>query len=293
MRHLTRRLFGKLFCCCHRKDSPNKFNVEICFNRIFPIVNFLMRRVLGRFLYIKVYCILAFVLFVSVAIVIPYESLYKPFWVMIPLCFFAVYIAGNLLFHFNKACRVGPGSPKKSDLLPRCFICNNHKPVNAHHCSICGICVAFTTNKMFCDSDILAKELPWFEFICGHGPSTLVSIIFAAYLLCLIVFVMIGGFFYWNFVLISFGDTYLGVIINAPTLKGLVNMFFFPCRNEHFHENWRRFLGLDVGNRTFIRHILLPSSHDASGYFEWTGRVRDDYNNKLCGEKKETPITIV
>ena len=70
-------------------------------------------------------------------------------------------------------------------------------------------------------------------------------------------------------------------------------MFFFPCRNEHFHENWRRFLGLDVGNRTFIRHILLPSSHDASGYFEWTGCVRDDYNNKLCGEKKETPITIV
>ncbi|CAK5078305.1 unnamed protein product [Meloidogyne enterolobii] len=343
MRHLPRRLFGKLFCCCHRKDSPNKFNLEICFNRIFPIVNFLMRRFLGRFLYVKVYCILAFVLFVSVAIVIPYESLYKPFWVMIPLCFFAVYIAGNLLFHFNKACRVGPGSPKKSDLLPRCFICNNHKPVNAHHCSICGICVlnmdhhciwlnqcvgacnhryflqfigftalgcgtfvlaasntfyynywkAFTTNKMFCDSDVLAKELPWFEFICGHGPSTLVSIIFAAYLLCLIVFVMIGGFFYWNFVLISFGDTYLGVIINAPTLKGLVNMFFFPCRNEHFHENWRRFLGLDVGNRTFIRHILLPSSHDASGYFEWTGRVRDDYNNKLCGEKKETPITIV
>jgi len=81
-----------------------------------------------KFLYIKVYCILAFVLFVSVAIVIPYESLYKPFWVMIPLCFFAVYIAGNLLFHFNKACRVGPGSPKKvffCKLFKKIFFKNN------------------------------------------------------------------------------------------------------------------------------------------------------------------------
>ena len=75
----------------------------------------------------------------------------------------------------------------------------------------------------------------------------------------------------------------------------------FPCRNEHFHENWRRFLGLDVENRTFIRHILLPSSHDASNYFEWTGRVRNDYNkiefSNRSKEKdrlqKETPILLV
>ena len=128
MRHLARRLFGKLFFCC-RSGSSNKINIEGIFNRIFPIVNFLMRRVLGRvcffcnflklifsflkILYIKVYCILAFILFVSITIVIPYESLYKPIWVMIPLCLFAVYIAANLLFHFNKACRVGPGSPSK------------------------------------------------------------------------------------------------------------------------------------------------------------------------------------
>ena len=80
---------------------------------------------------------------------------------------------------------------------------------------------------MFCDSDILAKELPWFEFVCGRGPSTLVSVVFAAYLLCVIVFLMIGGFFYWNFVLISFGDTYLGIIVSLENLYFNLIVFFF------------------------------------------------------------------
>jgi hypothetical protein len=52
-------------------------------------------------------------LLVAGTIVIPFESLHKPEWIICLLILTAIYITINLFYHYYKACRVGPGSPKK------------------------------------------------------------------------------------------------------------------------------------------------------------------------------------
>uniref|UniRef100_A0A914H0S6 Palmitoyltransferase n=1 Tax=Globodera rostochiensis TaxID=31243 RepID=A0A914H0S6_GLORO len=308
-----RRIRTVFFCwrlcaCCR---AVRCCDAEALFERIFPFVDFMMRRVIGRFLFFLLYILLLFILLVTVTIVIPYEALYKPPWALSLLILFAVYLTVNIFFHFHKACGVKPGSPAKSDRHPLCYTCQNHKPLNAHHCSICNICVlnmdhhciwinqcvgadnhryffqflAFVTvgcltfvfaafktfyynywraftNRMFCDSDRLAEHLPWFDFVCARGPHLVISSVFFTYLLCAIVFLLVGSLLYWNFVLISCGETYLGILLQSASFGRIWRMLLYPHRQPRFRENWRFFLGLQRNNgRTFWRHILLPSSH--------------------------------
>lgn len=310
---------------------------KLDFERLFPVIDFLIRKVIGRFLFLLVFTLLLFVLLVTGAIVVPYESLHKPACVIYALILFAVYITVNLFFHYYQACTVTPGTPPKSNALPQCRICGNHKPPNAHHCSICNICVlnmdhhciwinqcvgaknhryflqfvvfitigcgtfvlaasntfyynywrAFGHNQMFCDSELLASQLPWFGLLCDNGPSLIISTVFFTYLLCVIVFFLVGALFYWNFVLISCGETYLGVLIQPISCGRLARMVLFPCWHSHFQTNWRRFLGLD-GKHTVVRHILFPSVHEANAYWEWDG-YQEQHNEE---REKLIPTTV-
>ncbi|KAL3092378.1 hypothetical protein niasHS_007587 [Heterodera schachtii] len=326
---------SSLFFCCRRFCL--RCDADECFERIFPLVDFMIRKVLGRFLFILLYLLLLFILLVTVTIVIPYESLHKPQWSLFLLILFAVYLVVNLFFHFNKACRVKPGSPAKSDKHPLCYICQNYKPMNAHHCSICNICVlnmdhhciwinqcvgadnhryffqflvfvtvgcltfvfaAFNTfyynywraftNKMFCDSNTLADFLPWFDFLCTRGPHFIISSVFFTYLLCIIVFLLVGSLLYWNFVLISCGETYLGILLQSGGFGRIWHMLLFPHRHPRFRENWRSFLGLQRNSRRSLwRHILLPSSH-ATPYSLNAASAFDEEQQRLVTVKTDT-----
>ncbi|KAI6216101.1 Palmitoyltransferase [Aphelenchoides besseyi] len=104
-------------------------------------LDFFIRRILGKILVVFVYGLLTFFTFMIVTIVLPFETLHKPKWMIYVLCVMAVYFILNIMFYYYKSCRTPPGSPKKRSGVPFCYRCQNYKPINAHHCSICQICV--------------------------------------------------------------------------------------------------------------------------------------------------------
>lgn len=53
----------------------------------------------------------------------------------------------------------------------------------------------------------------------------------------------------------------------------MLSLIMFPYSNPNFNENWKSFLGLNK-NRSFLRHILLPSAHQA--YISNDPRINGD-----------------
>ncbi|KAI1725647.1 DHHC palmitoyltransferase domain-containing protein [Ditylenchus destructor] len=119
------------------------------------------------------------------------------------------------------------------------------------------------TNQMFCASDL--TYLPWYEKFCDNGGEFIVSSVFFSYFLCVLVFIFVGGLCYWNFVLISSGQTYVGVLKRGIEKHAFIQLIFCPLRNTGFTNHWKRFLGLNQ-SITIVRHILLPSAHRAYAY---------------------------
>lgn len=60
-----------------------------------------------------IYAILSFMIFVIFAIVLPFESLHKPMWVIYVLLAFAVYLVVNIVYHYRKASTTPPGRPPR------------------------------------------------------------------------------------------------------------------------------------------------------------------------------------
>jgi len=141
MRCCFRRKFPILrclkFCNCYTINIPLPINSYI----MLQALHFFAKHVIGKILFVVVFSLLAFNIFVAITIVVPYELLHKPPWAMAIVVLLAIYFCINIYFHYFMACFTNPGSPAKNESLPRCNFCQNHKPMRAHHCSICNICV--------------------------------------------------------------------------------------------------------------------------------------------------------
>ncbi|KAH7728086.1 Protein DHHC-9 [Aphelenchoides avenae] len=278
---------------------------------LFYYLDLIFRKFLGRFLVVFIYAILSFMIFVIFAIVIPFESLHKPTWVIVLLIVFAAYLVINIVYHYRKASMTPPGRPPRSTEPPICFRCQNTKPPGTHHCGICDTCVVdmdhhcvwinqcvgarnhrhflqfigfltlgcftFVTagyptlyynyvkpsaETVFCQADIDAW--PWRDYLCSDGGEFVMACIFFCYFLCAIVFFLVGGLFWWNVVLISTGKTYIDFLQGEKT-RNFIWRIVWPMANQNFSLHWKRFLGLSR-NRTFVRHILLPSAHISGRY---------------------------
>ncbi|CAD5216096.1 unnamed protein product [Bursaphelenchus okinawaensis] len=101
--------------------------------------------------------------------------------------------------------------------------------------------------------------LSWKESFCRNGQEFVMTSVFFAYCLAGVVFFLVGGLFWWNFSLISSGQTYIEFLKNGEQ-RGCMPMVLWPFGAPHFRRNWENFLGLRNG-KSFIRHILLPSNH--------------------------------
>lgn len=57
--------------------------------------------------------------------------------------------------------------------------------------------------------------LPWREWMCSNGDEFIMTAVFFAYCLCGAVFLLVGGLFWWNFSLISSGQTYIEFLVSC------------------------------------------------------------------------------
>ncbi|KAE9412941.1 hypothetical protein Angca_006279, partial [Angiostrongylus cantonensis] len=96
---------------------------------------------LGSVLVYIVYIITAFLTFISFAIILPYEQMYKSPMLLGVLTCLGIYFLVNILFHYGKARTLQPvrNPGRKGDRW--CDMCNFFKNERAHHCSICKRCI--------------------------------------------------------------------------------------------------------------------------------------------------------
>uniref|UniRef100_A0A914YQM4 Photosystem I assembly protein Ycf4 n=1 Tax=Panagrolaimus superbus TaxID=310955 RepID=A0A914YQM4_9BILA len=99
--------------------------------------------------------------------------------------------------------------------------------------------------------------------------------IFFAFVLCLIIFGLVGGLFLWNVLLISSGTTYIEILKGQNKNNTSWKLFLFPWLKPDFADIWIDFLNLKNG-RTFWRHIALPSAHRPTIPLDWGDDYRSD-----------------
>ncbi|KAE9554876.1 hypothetical protein FO519_001904 [Halicephalobus sp. NKZ332] len=120
--------------------------------------------------------------------------------------------------------------------------------------------------QMFCHINL---DYFWVPSLCTMGDDFISATVFFTYCLSVIIFLLVGGLFVWNLLLISNGQTYIGFLKGDYShLKRSTTEFLTPWRRSDFREVWIDFLGLRRG-RTFWRHIALPSSHRPTVPLRW------------------------
>jgi|UniRef100_A0AC35GVG5 palmitoyltransferase len=130
-----------------------------------------------------------------------------------------------------------------------------------------------TSDTVFCHQS-LEETFFWVPKLCSYGDEMIGASIFFAYVLCLIIFGLVGGLFLWNVLLISSGTTYIE-ILKGQNSKTSWKLFLFPWLKPDFADIWTEFLNLKNG-RTFWRHIALPSSHRPTVPLDWGHENRSD-----------------
>ncbi|VDN52650.1 unnamed protein product [Dracunculus medinensis] len=249
-----------------------------------------------QILFFLVHFLLLIAILTEYLLFFPYENHIRPSVVLYFYFILGIYLIININFHYYKACNVDPGKPDQSQTRPWCYKCNNHKPERTHHCSICNRCILqmdhhciwinqcvglnnhryflqFVVFVWIAESVILfsnytafweyfenlnVRIIPfckeqmewvlWQSWFCTEIPSLLNGCFCFNYGLAILLFFVLGGFSLWNIYLISLDETLIDFIGLRST-----------CFRDIF-LNWRRFLGL-INGRSFICHILLPSSH--------------------------------
>ncbi|UMM40008.1 hypothetical protein L5515_016809 [Caenorhabditis briggsae] len=98
-------------------------------------------RQIGKFLVFFVYFISALLAFTSFFIIIPYEQLYKPGWLLITLGVFGIYFLINIQYHYYKARTIAPVANPGEEGDEFCDKCNYWKSDRTHHCSVCERCI--------------------------------------------------------------------------------------------------------------------------------------------------------
>ncbi|CAJ0572696.1 unnamed protein product, partial [Mesorhabditis spiculigera] len=265
----------------------------------FSYLNTIMKQ-LGKCLVVFVHLITIFIAITGFCVILPYEQRYQPLWLLAIYSVLGVYFLINIMYHYTKARLLPPlpGFGKSGDRW--CVACQNWKCDRTHHCSVCRTCVlgmdhhciwinqcvgnhnhrhfflfishltltglmivaagghSFYDHIFMFDHNYCNVQLdyaPLQGHICEFGELARNSIIFC-YMLSFLLFLLVGGLALWNVYLISKGFTYVDYLKGwdgRPT----------GYRNPYHHgfvENWRNFLGLRR-NRTFLRHVLLPSAH--------------------------------
>uniref|UniRef100_A0AC34QKF9 Palmitoyltransferase n=1 Tax=Panagrolaimus sp. JU765 TaxID=591449 RepID=A0AC34QKF9_9BILA len=295
--------------------------LQVCLAYFACFLEFFVRKLLGKILLFAVYSLVLFVVFVAFAIVVPYESQHLPRLFVWILVISAIYLVINIFYHYYKACNTSSGRPLKSQQLPLCNRCHNHKPFNTHHCSMCGECVVNMdhhcvwinkcvgagnhrhffqfigfltlgcfifcaagyptfyhnywrpeTKNMFCHLEL---DYFWISSLCLIGDDFISASVFFSYCLCAIIFVLVGGLFIWNILLISNNQTYVGMLKGDYShLKRSTKEFITPWKRHDFKEAWLEFFGLKRG-RTFFRHIMLPSAHKPLIPLRWDDETFD------------------
>uniref|UniRef100_A0A1I7S067 Protein S-acyltransferase n=1 Tax=Bursaphelenchus xylophilus TaxID=6326 RepID=A0A1I7S067_BURXY len=192
------------------------------------------KRIIGKVCPFLVYGLLSFVVLNIIFIFLPFESLYKPLWLVIMLCMMTVYFVSSIVFSYYMACNTHPGSPRKG-------------------------------KRSFCAQEKLFF-VSWRDTLCysNYLVAIPVAIVF---LLCLQIFAFAGFLFWQNFSMISFGILYIESLKSDK--KSSLQMYLWPFGAPNFTKNWRNFLGLHFGRR-FWSHILLPSTHKPFFHEEYT-----------------------
>uniref|UniRef100_A0A915D8K8 Palmitoyltransferase n=1 Tax=Ditylenchus dipsaci TaxID=166011 RepID=A0A915D8K8_9BILA len=190
-------------------------------------------------------------------------------------CYFCSLLNDKYYLPLSQSQHDAPGNPPKSSQLPLCRHCQNHKPPGVHHCAICNECIVKMDHHcIWVNQCVGAKNhrhfLQFLAFIvtgcatftvgafntfyhnywrptsnqvyCNSELTNLPCVF--SYFLCALVFLLVGGLFWWNFVLISAGTTYIGIL------------------KEDISRQLDEFFGSETV-KTFIRHILIPSGHHA------------------------------
>ncbi|TKR61173.1 hypothetical protein L596_028320 [Steinernema carpocapsae] len=280
-----------------KKRSPLK-------HRVFT---FMMRRGCG-IISKSIFTALAILYFVFVfGIVIPFESLYKPRWLVTMGSVLAVYFYFNVMFYFFMAASTGPGNPKKKPHENNgCKKCRKSKPPGTHHCSMCRACII----KM-------DHHCVWLSQCIGAGNHRYFFQLLASLTISMFLLLTFGYNTFYNnyssnaFSYCSAGFDHLfwseficrdeGELVAKLTTVLLFLSFILQlvmggfCASNCFmisygttyleylmnfrtilkshpsldqaKTNWQIFLGLDEG-RSFWNHILLPSFHVSERYIE-------------------------
>ena len=100
----------------------------------------------------------------------------------------------------------------------------------------------------------------------------------------LAIVVGIGALMSWHVLLITRAETSIEQHVNKEMRKQYARDGR-TYRNPYDlgpAQNWRRFLGLDQPGRTFLRHVLFPSSHSPTG----DGLTWTNTNNASCPESQ-------
>ncbi|KAI6226484.1 Palmitoyltransferase [Aphelenchoides fujianensis] len=211
--------------CCYRfADWIENSNALV-------YLDFFMRHVLGKILVCFVYGLLSFFTFIIVTIILPFETLHKPQWMIYVLCFVAFYYIFNIMYYYRKACATPPGSPKKRHGEPYCYRCQNYKPPNAHHCSICQICVVNMDHHcVWINQCVGAENHRYFLQFVGYLSTG-----------CLIFVMVSWTTFYYNYWALSSSLSFCGL----PELSNL------PWR-DNFCQNGMEFVSTSI----FFSYVL-------------------------------------
>uniref|UniRef100_A0A1I8EAS1 Palmitoyltransferase n=1 Tax=Wuchereria bancrofti TaxID=6293 RepID=A0A1I8EAS1_WUCBA len=263
-------------------------------------LNAFIRTGLGTGLYCLVHFLLVIIVGCEYLILFPYEQQVRPSF-RIPLYYaVGAYLIVCILFHYQKACSVDPGRPECSDAEPLCISCGYHKPEGTHHCSLCGRCVLYMDHHCVWINQCVGLNnhryflqfviYVWFSqcFILTanytafweHFYSVNQILGFAALIsYTILCSAFITGTVAWSALFTNTKSSEQLYLFCLWIGSAIIHHSWNVCSMEHQHrdyrwkqhrwrspndlgfvENWRCFLGLKQG-RSFIRHILLPSSH--------------------------------
>ncbi|KAF8354658.1 dhhc-9 [Pristionchus pacificus] len=115
----------------------------------------------------------------------------------------------------------------------------------------------YSNGKSFCSAFL--DYAPLQAWICSIDGFSRNAVIFS-YLLAALLMCLVGFLTGWNMFLISKGFTYIDYLQHSDHVA--LNATYRNPLDQGFRRNWKNFLGLRR-NRSFFKHVILPSSHPA------------------------------
>lgn len=194
-----------------------------------------------------------------------------------------------------------------SDKIKFCKICNQVKPIRAHHCQVCGVCIfkmdhhcpwinncvgqnnhryfmLFLTHTLFgCIFISLLSSPIFFSNSINKNPSDFNFVT----VLCLTGSVILLFFNAWNWFLVVKGSTTIEFFSNHTGIQ--VNSFISDFSMSTIKEN----LFLVFGSKIILEILLIPSiqSLPFSG-LEWNKFIDGNFKIKGITETEETNVLL-